>query len=212
MIIDIREVDKVFGPSVLVDPFTDALAIIRRTRGEIVKIVDYFHGTVLCATTATLPPPSPTCSEHLVTLATTPSDAEAVAPLYIEFTRGGPVTATFDQAREKMEEALRRKGLWRCHVNGELAGFIVVGRFTPNTASIKNVFVRPEYRRKGVGETMVRVVTRYCLGVKKELCLNVIEKGAQRLYGRCGFVLPGESGKLEGENWYKSSLRGILLR
>ncbi len=154
--------------------------------------------------------PSPACSEHSVTLATTASDAEGVALLYIEFTRGGPVTATFNQAREKMEEALQRKGLWRCHVNGEIAGFIVVGRFTPRTASIKNVFVRPEYRRKGVGETMVRAVTRYYLGIKKELCLNVIEEGAQRLYGRCGFVLPRESGKLEGEKWYRSSLRGIL--
>lgn len=226
--IDSRRVDKVFGPEKLVDSFTKALESNRREQGEQVEAKDFFRGVVLSATAVTLPPPSPTYSQHRVSLVTNDIEVEEVVPLYIEFTRGGPETATREQARERMREAHRWKGLWRCYINGEIAGFIVVGRFTPRTASIKNVFVHPDHRRQGVGETMVRAVTRYYLGVqplgflgapeegpeggaRQEVCLNVIEEGAQRLYGRCGFVLPSESGKGEGEKWYRSSFRGLCL-
>lgn len=218
-VIDPREMHKVFGPESLIIAFTEALTGHRRSRGELVKAVDYFQGTVLCATAATLPP-NPHYSHHRITLAVSASDAEAIAPLYVEFTQGFSVVATISQAQRKMEDALDMKGLWRCQVDGELAGFLVIGRFTPRTASIKNVFVHPEHRRKGVGEAMVMTVTRYYLGVgplglngapeegpgrgvKQEICLNAVDEGAKRLYGRCGFVLCDSSG-------YKSSLRGIV--
>ncbi|KZT69541.1 hypothetical protein DAEQUDRAFT_811313 [Daedalea quercina L-15889] len=46
----------------------------------------------------------------------------------------------------------------------DLAGYLLLGRNTPRSASIRNVFVAPEHRRRGLAEIMVRSVTRVCLG------------------------------------------------
>ena len=85
------------------------------------------------------------------------------------------------------------------------------GRQTKLTVAVRNVFVAPEHRRKGIAEAMVQTVTRYCLGVpvedvegvptgpppfgvKDEVGLNVADFGAARIYKRAGYLLPDLEG------------------
>ncbi|KAH9928192.1 uncharacterized protein B0H18DRAFT_1001778 [Fomitopsis serialis] len=80
---------------------------------------------------------------------------------------------------------------------------------------VRHLFVHPAHRRRGLAETMVRAVTRACLGaslslspsgaeasgdaavrvdlpgcgVKRSVCLFYQDPGAARMYRRCGFVV-----------------------
>ncbi|EPS99052.1 hypothetical protein FOMPIDRAFT_112188 [Fomitopsis schrenkii] len=61
---------------------------------------------------------------------------------------------------------------WRYKDEGEnaqcdVAGYLLLGRNTPRTVAIRNVFVAPEHRRRGLAETMVGAVTRACLGARR---------------------------------------------
>ncbi|KAH9832947.1 uncharacterized protein C8Q71DRAFT_860718 [Rhodofomes roseus] len=50
-----------------------------------------------------------------------------------------------------------------------LMGFLLLERITPpHTVAIRNVFVVPEHRRRGLAETLVRAVTQACLGLPVE--------------------------------------------
>lgn len=49
----------------------------------------------------------------------------------------------------------------------DVAGYLLLGRNTPRTVAIRNVFVAPEHRRRGLAETMVGAVTRACLGARR---------------------------------------------
>lgn len=198
--------DFVFGHNALAEAFVNAYIAQLHSLGIQAKLLPpIFRSQISYATKATLPPLSSTFSQHPVRLATMPNDLEAVALMYKQFHRVFE-EETDSKCREEMSIWILLGLVWICSVDGEPAGYVCAARPTPRTISIRNVFVKPEFRRKGVAETMVRAVSRYYLGadtvgfegvpsslpkegVKEEICLNVIEEHIARLYRRCGYLL-----------------------
>ncbi|KAI0078120.1 hypothetical protein K474DRAFT_1660750 [Panus rudis PR-1116 ss-1] len=231
-IVDPKTVDKIIGPAILVKPFFDIWVSQMAARGLHLKIVDHFReefqdSRTTYATRETLPPPSPAFASYNVFKASE-DDIIALAHLYVEFTKGAPMPATFEQGLNAMGDGVKIGRVWCCKVDGKIAGYILVGRTTPRTIAIRNVYTSPDYRRRGIAEAMVRAVTRYYLGaeplgfegapdkgpvggIKEEVNLNVADPGARRLYKRCGFLLDDDArdpktGKI---GWYASLWRGV---
>ena len=137
--------------------------------------------------------------------------------MYVDFVEG-VIHSTIPQekARDVLRLAANRNRLWFvCYQDPNqpvtsskiMAGFIRVGRDTPKSISIMNVYVSPAFRKKGIAEALVRAVTRFYLGVKPlgfdyqgddllqpkdEVCLGVIDPGAERVYIRSGFQFEGD--------------------
>lgn len=206
-VVEPGRMDKVIGPENVVDIFIQAWVAFMAERGVTLRALPpYFRSRVSYATTSSLPPPAPEFSRHSISLAHDSEDVACLIPLYIQFSSHGPVPAMEDSARADMIEAVNARTVWVCRVDGAIAGYTKVGRTTPRTIAIRNVFVSPQYRRRGIAEALVRAVTRYYLGVrplgfdgspeghpvggiKTEVCLNVADEGVVRLYQRCGFML-----------------------
>ncbi|KAI0782230.1 acyl-CoA N-acyltransferase [Abortiporus biennis] len=215
-VVDPKKIDNVFGAEDLVNDFTAKWADWRNTNGANVKVVEYMQSRAASVTLATLPPTPARIASHQVSQANPTDDLEELARLYVEFTKGGPHVASMEEGKRVMQEGVKDRGIWICKSNGEVAGYVRVGRRTPRTAAIRNVFVHPEHRRKGIAEAMVLAVSRYYLegeaeGKKKEVSLNVGRDDARRLYTRCGFMLEDNAkdpstGK---RGWYSTSWRGI---
>jgi len=199
-VVDPQTLDKVIGPTARVDMFIEAWVAYMGTRGVALKMIPpYFTSRLTYCTRETLPPPSPAFSEYRIDQAESKKDVEDLAHLYVEFARVGPNKATIEQARDVMRDAVAAKQIWLCRVGEDIAGYVFVGRKTPRTAAIKNVFVSERHRRKGIAEAMVRAVARYYLGAeprgfdggpqegppggpKQEICLNVGNEDVRRLY------------------------------
>ncbi|OCH92130.1 hypothetical protein OBBRIDRAFT_727453 [Obba rivulosa] len=206
-VVDPDRMDKVIGPEEVVDTFIQAWVRHMADIGISLKALPpYFRSRVSYATASSLLPPSPESSCRAISLAHRPEDITSLIPLVIEFSSHGPVPSTEDTARAEITEAVDAQRVWLCRISDTVAGYIMVGRSTPRTVAIRNVFVLPQYRRRGVAEAMVRAVTRYYLGAyplgfegapegppicgtKAEICLNVADENAVRLYKRCGFLL-----------------------
>lgn len=144
---------------------------------------------------------------------------DTLAPLFLAFTAIWPgVHLTLDDARKYMCEGVKKQTVWVARTpssdSAEIVGFVMLGRLTPHTVALKHVFTSPSYRRRGIAEQMLSVVMRGYLGIdspshssatttttsspsennlpggiKTQICLNVSDVGAQRLYKRCGFLL-----------------------
>jgi len=54
--------------------------------------------------------------------------------------------------------------------HSSLVGYLLLGRNTPRTVAIRNVFISLEHRKRGLAEMMVRAVTRACFGASSLLC------------------------------------------
>ncbi|CAL1705630.1 unnamed protein product [Somion occarium] len=228
----------------------------------------YFQSRFSYATIETVPPPSPAFSseKYDIALASTEEDALELASFYVEFKARGPLPATHEEGLAIMKDAIKGKRLWCCRLKDSLepsaifpehkdagitritasanssaiAGYVMVGRETPRTIAVRNVYVSPTFRRKGVAEALVRAVTRYYLdaqplgfnirgiqghtkddaeegklveGVirKQEVCLNVVDEGAKRLYIRCGFLLDDNARdpKSGRSGYFPSIWRGV---
>ncbi|KAI0928993.1 hypothetical protein AcW1_006064 [Taiwanofungus camphoratus] len=223
-------VDKVIGPEEAVNTFIETWVTFMATRGIHLKALDpYFRSRGCYATRATLPEPSSAFDSHQISLASGSDDVTSLVPLYIEFSSHGPVPATLESAQNIMREAVEAQKVWLCRSDGEVAGYVLVGRTTSRTTAIRNVFVVSQHRRKGIAEAMVRAVTRYYLGAeplgfkgapterplggtKDEICLNVADPGAERIYKRCGFMLDEHArDPITGrKRWYQSIWRGVV--
>ncbi|CCL98266.1 uncharacterized protein FIBRA_00260 [Fibroporia radiculosa] len=206
-ITDPNLVDKVIGPELAVDTFIKAWVAHMQSKGvHLTALEPSVKGWVLCATRASLPPWSTPSSHNQVSLASSQEDIAALAPLYVEFSRNGTHPQTLEVAQNVIREAVDKGKVWAYRSGDAVAGYILVGRVTPRTVAIRNVFVLPDHRRKGIAETMVHTVTRYYLGVapsthkgnsstapkegiKEEICLNVSDPAAMKIYKRCGFML-----------------------
>lgn len=158
-----------------------------------------------------------------------------MVPLFVEFALEvwhHPIP--LENAIEAVQEATSRKQLWFAYykdanqpdASKTISGFLVLGRETPRTIAIRNMFVSPAFRRKGVAEALIRAATRFYLGAeplgfdlqgaepvrpKEEVCLNVADPGAKRLYIRCGYQLEGDqTDAVTGKRkWYPTSLLGV---
>ena len=161
--------DKVCGTSTVVSPLVEAWAALLRAQGKNVDVVDgHFDTRVSYATKASLPPLPSTLSTHIVAPAT-PVDLDAAAVLYQDFQATAPWRANIpiEQAREILAAPLKAGLVWLCRLepDGLATAFVILGRATPRTIAVRNVYVLPAHRRKGIAETMVRAITRYYLGV-----------------------------------------------
>ncbi len=238
--------DKIIGPLKPVEAFIHTWIGLLAAQGVNAKVLmgkfDTFGSRVSYATKASLPPPPATPVPYRVERATH-ADLPVVATLYQHFQSTHPWRGIIS-----IEDAIRNltspadAGLvWVCHLEAEAeshgppVGFVVLGRVTARTIAIRNVYVAPEHRRKGVAETMVRAVKRYFLGVapdgvrgvpdgpppcgfKQEVNLNVADPSAEGVYRRSGFLFPvgaGEdmTGGVDPEtgrrSWYPSIWRGV---
>ncbi|EKM55282.1 uncharacterized protein PHACADRAFT_208796 [Phanerochaete carnosa HHB-10118-sp] len=227
-IIDPKLFDNLFGPESLVDAFIDAWVSGMTARGlRIEALPTFFRSKASFATLATLPLPSLVLSKYRIELAS-PDNVEILAHLYTGFSGSGPNAASIGEARVKMDMSIQLREIWVCREQGEIAGYIATGRTTFRTVAIRNLYVSPRHRRKGVAEAMTVAVMRYFLGaqplgfggapdgpptkgIKEEICLNVAEEHVQRLYKRCGFLLgEGSRDPTTGKKgWFASAFRGV---
>lgn len=205
-VVEPKTFDRVYGPTPLNDALVAAYSSLVPSRGEHVEDTPAVARSIISyAIKSTLPPPSPAFSQFPVQLATLEDD-DTLGKMLHDFFASVGVGLTEEQCKGIMHSAIVLGMAWACRVEGIIAGFCVLGRSTPRTISIKNVYVKPDYRRRGIAETMVRALTRYYLGaeplgfegapagipkegVKKEVCLNVKDESAIRLYKRTGFLL-----------------------
>lgn len=149
--------------------------------------------------------------------------------------------STPSEAEKKVteeEEKEEREEGGEGEVPYDLAGYLLLGRNTPRTLAIRNVFVAQAHRRRGLAEAMVHAVTRACLGAppiaidgdaddgrgvavdvsapawgtKDAVCLLVAEPEVARIYARCGFVVDLEARDAEtGRSLcYVQELRDVL--
>ena len=212
---DPKTFDKMIGPTAFIKLFFETWALQLPGRGLIAKVTTpeavHFATQSAFASLATIPTLSSAPCPCAIAQALTDEDAEAVAPHAVEFTnRLGMWSTTLEEATASMRVATRMGQLWLCHVEGQLAGYVLTGRATPNTVAYRNVYVAPEFRRRGIAEAMVTRITRWFLGAEpsgledhgvpprkegwrpKEVCLNVVEESVARIYSRCGFLLREE--------------------
>ncbi|KAK7694003.1 hypothetical protein QCA50_003579 [Cerrena zonata] len=254
---DLLKLDKLIGPRTLVDDFltswsnhVTSLNIPKPEHPDTplkLELLDppYFYSEVSYATLDTIPPASSQFSSEKYSILNPADEEEAarLAPLYVEFTAHSPSHATLEEAILVMKDAIKGRRLWYCLYNellenehsnpnpsSEIAGYVMVGRETPRTIAIRNVFVSSSHRRKGIAEALVRAVTRYYLGAepldlavndvvldkktkKEEICLNVADESARRLYIRCGFLLEdgARDPKSGREGSYASIWRGLKV-
>ena len=157
------------------------------------------------ATKNSLPPPITPCGT--ITLASS-EDLDALIPLHVDFvtTSPWPAKMTEEAAVAGLTRAITAKVVWIYKADGLVAGYAIVGRPTPRTIAIQNVYVGSKHRRKGIAEALVRATTRYYLGVtpsgavdvpdvppfgvKAEVSLLVVDPSAEGVYRRSGFLFP----------------------
>ena len=207
-------VDKVSGPErvtrLFCEAYTSLLLEERGIRAKAVPNTD-FSLRVSYATRDTLPPLSATAPTYDIAPATE-ADLDGAAQLYIAFQLEAiwHAVVTKEQALSALSGTVEPGFLWVCKVDGVVVGLTLLGRPTGRTISIRNVYVTPEHRRKGIADAMVQTVMRYYLGVpapgvpegppaqgwKEEINLNMSasDRRAERVYKRAGFLLPDWEG------------------
>ncbi|KAK7694007.1 hypothetical protein QCA50_003583 [Cerrena zonata] len=232
----LSKLDKVMGPASLAEPFVRSwVSYINANYSARMKAVDrHFSPDISYATLATIPPPSSTFSSEKYDIRrATEENIEELTPLYRDFSREvwhpNHVVAV-EVAVKALRQATGRKQLWFAYHNHPdqqdgsktAAGFLLLGRETPRTIAIRNMFISPAFRRKGIAEALVRAATRFYLGAKPlgfdlqepgsihpkdEICLNVNDPGAKRLYIRCGFQFEGEhvDAVSKKKKWYSTA-------
>ena len=239
---------QIKGPLKPVEAFVHSWIALLAARGIKTRVLlgkfDSFGSRVSYATKASIPPPFPTPPLYRVERAVR-ADLPAVAVHYQDFQATSPWRSiiSIEDAIHKLTHPADAGLVWICRpeADGDAdtppAAFVVLGRITPRTISIRNVYVAPDHRRKGVAETMVRAVTRYFLGAapygvhgvpdgppqcgfKQEVNLNVAGPTAEGVYRRSGFLFPvgaGENmaGGVDPETgrkaWYPSVWRGVEI-
>ncbi|PIL30858.1 hypothetical protein GSI_07026 [Ganoderma sinense ZZ0214-1] len=240
-----RDFDKIIGPLKPVEAFLNTWVALLAAQGVSAKILiresEAVASRVSYATRASLPPPLAVAPPYRVERAGR-ADLPGVAILYQHFQLTSPWRGiiSIEDAILNLTGPADLGLVWVCRLedaapDGPPAAFSILGRITPRTIAIRNVYVAPDHRRKGVAETMVRAVTRYFLGAapygvhgvpdgppqcgfKQEVNLNVADPSAEGVYRRSGFLFPvgtGENmtGGVDPEtgrrSWYPSVWRGV---
>ncbi|KAI0735701.1 hypothetical protein C8Q76DRAFT_610063 [Earliella scabrosa] len=207
---------EVRGPVPAVERLVDVYVGLLRDRGIAVRVVPgrVPISRVGYATRESVPPlPTLTPSRCGVAQAGE-ADMDALVELVMAFRMDvWGEAGSGEEVRAFLARPVARGLVWVCRVepDSKPVGYVVLGRVTPRTIAFRNVFVAEEYRRKGIGETMVCAVTRYYLGMrphgvqgvaddppptgwKEEVNLNVVDACAERMYKRAGFLFPDWGG------------------
>lgn len=210
---DPLKLSRVFGPEEILFCFLETWsAIVLRERNLRMSSVpgplNLHVGYCTRASLAPLPPPEHLSHKHEIIQATL-EDIDAIASFYCAFQLEAPWSRVIPHADAlALLTPSTNDGLvFYCRVKGRPVAFLLVGRSTPRTIAVRNVYVAKEYRRKGMAGAIVRAATRYFLGArphgisgavqgtpfvgfKEEVSLNVAEAEAERVYRRVGYMFP----------------------
>ncbi len=162
------------------------------------------------ATRESLTPSLNTPASFNITQATE-RDFEEIFPLHLDFMSLGPGPRALAVEEADLRRTIASGTMWICRDGPSTAGYIITSRSTPRTIAVRNVYVSPDHRRKGVASFMVRAMSRYHLGVrpagyegvpdglpdtgvKDIVCINVVELDTERIYRRAGFLFPEPTG------------------
>jgi ribosomal protein S18 acetylase RimI-like enzyme len=100
------------------------------------------------------------------------------------------------------------------HVGADIAGCVGLRRINAGTGEMKRLYVRPEYRRDGLGQRLVEAVIHAARAAGyRELRLDTLASmtSAQALYRRLGFEIPPYNETyLPGTRFYALALREAL--
>jgi GNAT superfamily N-acetyltransferase len=132
------------------------------------------------------------------------TDAPTLAKMMVEFYAEGGFTLEREAAQRAFEGLLRMPalgGVWVLDHNGMAAGFIVltVGyamEYGGLRGFVDDFFVRPSYRRRGLGRVALAAVTAHCVATGVRALFVQAGGGndtAQRVYQRAGFVESGQA-------------------
>ncbi|MDT7542235.1 MAG: hypothetical protein QOE33_2139 [Acidobacteriota bacterium] len=135
--------------------------------------------------------------EATFTLAT-PSDADLLVPLLREFYAYDHIAFDEPEARRALDQLLSDARLGRVyliHLGDELAGYLVLTfgfslEFKGRDAFVDELFLREEFRGRGIGTRALTVAEETCrAGNVRALHLEVerANTGAQGVYRRAGF-------------------------
>ncbi|GJE89100.1 GNAT family N-acetyltransferase [Phanerochaete sordida] len=196
---------SLWGSRVLASAFFDAWLPLLASRGiKAHAAPPVFRAKNSYATRKTLPTSTPTRHMPFAIVPAMQADTDALADLLREFSVVWGAQLSVDDARARMGAHIACGEAWFCRApDGAALAFCVVGRATPRTIAIKNMYVVPDHRRKGVASALVLGMCRYFLGVsdhgvegplvplkgvKAQVCLNVAEDHVEELYTKCGFL------------------------
>ncbi|KAI0822725.1 hypothetical protein BC628DRAFT_1421415 [Trametes gibbosa] len=227
---------NVSGHAAAVEAFLKAWAARAQAKGTHLRIGDPVLVTRSSyATRESLPPLLDASANFFITPATT-DDLSAILPLHMDFLKTGPGPRAVDVEAVALQRILALGLIWVCRVDGYIAGYIILGRISPRTIAIRNVYVSANHRRNGIAGAMVRAMSRHYLGiqpvgykgvpdetpttgVKDIVCINVAEPEVERIYRRAGFLFPdnaGDGSLQEGHDpisgqkaWFSSARRGF---
>ena len=157
--------DYLMGPEELVSIFIYVWITSMTARGVRVEALPetIYSAKLSFATLATLPSPPPSLAQYRLELAAA-DDVEALAHLLSAFTAIWKNRVSVEGARARMAAAVRFGEAWVHRVDGEIAAFCTVGRETVRTIAVRNLYVDPRHRRKGIAEALTMGMLRYYLG------------------------------------------------
>jgi putative acetyltransferase len=133
--------------------------------------------------------------EITLAIASTNDELTAVRELLVEYARGVPVDLAYQRFREEVRElpsAYAAPGgtLLLARVGPEAAGCVGLRPGPGRSGELKRLFVRPAYRRMGIGRVLVETVVETARGRGyTSLCLDTLPsmEHAYRLYLALGF-------------------------
>ncbi|KAJ8455174.1 hypothetical protein ONZ51_g12594 [Trametes cubensis] len=201
-----QAVSPIFGHKAAVDAFAMALIARVTTQGIDLNMERLVTTISSYATRDSIPPSLNTLSTHAIALATA-DDFEELVPLYLDFSTFVPGTRTREEDEARLRTVIASQLTWVCRVDGSIVAFVHLGRPSPKTIAVRNVYVLPAHRRKGIAEAIVGATTRYVLGVqpvgyegafvgppavglKDFVYINAVDIAASRVYRRAGFLFP----------------------
>ncbi|KAI0647393.1 hypothetical protein C8Q79DRAFT_1009495 [Trametes meyenii] len=228
-------VTAVWGRREAIDAFLTVWLSLSSAQGVHLRLLDPTMVSRASYATRDTVAPLPTTFPSIDIAQATDSDFDELFPQWLDFTTYAAGTRALDVEEAHIRGTLASGMAWTCRSDGALAGFIVSGRATRRTITIRNVYVSPEHRRKGIAEAMVRAMSRHYLGVqpvgygvsidppavgvKEVVCINVIDPSAERIYRRAGFLFPeyepdgspfGGYDPMTGKKgWFHSALRKV---
>ena len=98
------------------------------------------------------------------------------------------------------------------HYNGELAGCVALHRLEPKICEMKRLYLRPQFRGKGVGRALTETIIAQARTIGYErMRLDTVEpvmKDAVAMYRRLGFraIAPYRANPIEGAMYMELTL------
>ena len=144
----------------------------------------------------------------VLTIASSPEELVAIRELFEEYVRNLPVDLGFQKFPEEVRDlpgAYSAPGgtLLLARVGGTAAGCVGLRAGPGGAAELKRLYVRPRFRRLGIGRVLVETVVETARGRGYgSLCLDTLPtmEEAHRLYQSLGFA--------ETEPYYDSPVAG----